>query len=271
MKHIPVREITVALAIALAVGAAHGQKPAVLFGVVKNLSNVRVAGVELTIANSELRTVSNDSGEYAFSAPPTGRVRVTARRVGFKPQEKGFKMDAGQSRQVDFELEGIPDVLDTVTVTGRGGNSRMADFWNRRMIGNGAFITRADIERRKPYRPSDLLRTVAGVTVLTGDMNEHPVIRMGRSGPGNITRRNVQSLAGDCRVNYYLDGNWVPAGTFHMDDISPSAIEAIEVYRGPAEVPAKFRQRETACGLIVIWTREPQAKEKPDVGLPLRV
>ena len=250
----------------LLAGATAGigaQKPTLLFGVVTNLSGLRVAGVELTIANSALRAVTNDSGEFAFDAPPTGRVRLTARRLGFKPLEKGFKIDPGESRRVDFELEGIPDVLDTVTVVGRGGNNRMAEFWNRRMVGNGAFITRDEIERRKPYRPSDLLRTVAGVRVNTGDMTDHPVIQMGRSVVGPVTRRANQMSAGECRVNYYLDGSWVAAGTFHIDDLSPSSIEAIEIYRGPAEVPAKFRQRETACGLIVIWTREPPPKEKP--------
>jgi hypothetical protein len=239
------------------------QKPTVLFGVVTNPSGVRIAGAELTISNSSLRVVTNDSGEFAFDAPPTGRVRVTAHRLGFKPLEKGFKLDVGESRRIDFELEGIPDILDTVTVVGRGGNNRMAEFWNRRMVGNGAFITRDDIDRRKPYRPSDLLRTVAGVRVNTGDMNDRPVIQMGRTGVALPARRNVPTLGAECRVNYYLDGNWMPSGTFHMDDLTPTSIEALEIYRGPAEVPARFRQRETACGLIVIWTREPPPKEKP--------
>ena len=44
--------------------------------------------------------------------------------------------------------------------------------------------------------------------------------------------------------------------------MTPGTIEAMEVYRGPAETPAKFRQREAACGLIVIWTREPPPRER---------
>jgi hypothetical protein len=263
VRHFSIRG---AAAMLLLCGAAAGltaQKPTTLFVVVTNLSGVRIAGVELTVANSTLHAVTNDSGEFMFGAPPTGRVRLTAHRLGFKPLEKGFKIDPGESRRVDFELEGIPDLLDTVTVVGRGGNGRMAEFWNRRIVGNGAVITRDEIERRKPYRPSDLLRTVAGVRVNTGDMTDHPVIQMGRSVVGPVTRRSTQMSASECRVNYYLDGSWVASGTFHIDDLSPTSIEAIEVYRGPAEVPAKFRQRETACGLIVIWTREPPPREKP--------
>jgi hypothetical protein len=208
--------------------------------------------------------VTNDSGQFLFDTPPTGRLRLTAHRIGFKPMEKGFKIDVGESKQVDFELEGVPEELDSVLVLARGGNNRMSDFWNRRMIGVGAFITHADIDRRKPYRPSDLLRTVNGVRVDTDNGDGRPVIRMGRTALGTRTFKNVQTLAADCRVTYYLDGHLMPAGTFHIDDLPAMSIEAIEIFRGPSEVPAAFHKAETACGVISIWSREPPPKEKPD-------
>jgi len=252
-----------ALFAALPLGA---QKTTILFGVVTNANGLPLKGVELLIANSALKVTTNDSGIYIFESPPTGRVRVTARRIGFKPIEKGFKVEPGENRQLDFSLEGIPEMLDSVRVmTQQGGTSRMAEFWNRRQLGIGAFITRADIERKKPYHATDLLRNVTGVRVI-GEDNAmgRPQITMGRTGIGMRNYRNAMSLAGDCRVNYYVDGSWVPAGTFHPDDISPVSIEAIEIYRGASEIPPKFRARETACGLIVIWTREPPARERPD-------
>lgn len=244
---------------------AAAQKKTVLFGVVTNLDGVRLSRVEVTIASRDLRMVTNDSGEFVFDAPPTGRVRLLVKRLGFKQQEKGFTLNEGESKQIDFELEGIPELLDSVVVLEKGGNGRMAEFWARREIGNGAFITRAEIQKRNPYRPSDMLRMLSGVRVSSnGSDADRPVISMGRTPIGTRTFRNVQTLAGDCKVSYYLDGNWVSPGTFHPDDLSPSTIEAIEVYRGPAEIPAKFRQRETACGLIVIWTREPPPKQRKD-------
>jgi len=251
-------------AVVAAASGALAQKPAVLFGVVTNLNGVRIAGVELVLANTNLHVVTNDSGEFLFDTPPTGRVRLTARRMGFRSEEKGFKIDAGESKKVDFELEGVPEQLDSVLVLGRGGFGRMADFWNRRMIGVGAFITHADIDRRKPTRPSDLLRTVNGVRVDTDNGDGRPVIRMGRIALGTRTLRNVQSLAADCRVTYYVDGHYVPPGTFHIDDMPTMALEAVEIFRGPAETPPAFRQRDTACGVISIWTREPPPKGTPD-------
>jgi hypothetical protein len=258
------RAVALASAVALAAAAAGVQKPTVLFGVVTNINGVRIKGVALTIANTTLQVVTNDSGEFVFATPLTGRVRLMARRLGFKPEEKGFKLDAGDSKRVDFELEGIAEQLDSILVLGRGGNGRMADFWNRRMIGVGAFITHADIERRKPYRPSDLLRTVNGVRVDTDNGNGRPVIRMGRTAIAMSPRRGSVTLAADCKVSYYLDGHFVPGGTFHIDDLPTMSIEAIEVFRGPSETPASFRQGETACGVISVWTREPPPREKAD-------
>ena len=245
---------------------ALGQKKTLLFGVVTNLDGVRLSRVEVSIAQTDLRMVTNDSGEFIFSAPPTGRVRLLVKRLGFKQQEKGFKLTEGDSKQVDFELEGIPELLDSVLVLEKGGKGKMAEFWARRSIGNGAFITRAEIQKRNPYRISDMLRMLSGVRVSTnGSDTERPVISMGRTPIGTRTLRNVQTLAGECKVSYYLDGNWVSPGSFHPDDMTPGTIEAMEVYRGPAEIPAKFRQRETACGLIVIWTREPPPRERGGV------
>ena len=250
-----------ATAVASAAGA---QKPPVLFGVVTNLNGVRLGGVELTVANTSLHAVTNDSGEYMFDQPPTGRVVVSAKRLGFKHQEKGFKLDLGATRKVNFELEAIPELLDSVLILGQGGTNRMAEFWARRAFGLGAFLTRSDIEHRASYRSSDLLRAIPGVRITSDNGIDRPVIQMGRAGIMGAVRRGNTGLAANCVVNYYVDGNWMPSNSFHIDDLSPTAIEAIEVYRGPAEIPAKFKQRETACGLLVIWTREPPPRDRSD-------
>ena len=87
---------------------------------------------------------------------------------------------------------------------------------------------------------------------------------MGRNPPSVGNRpTGVGRIGGICEVTYYIDGSYVPSGTFHMDDMSPTMVEAVEVYRGPSETPARFRQRDSACGIIAIWTREPPAKSKP--------
>ena len=239
-------------------------RTALLSGVVTNLSGLPLGKVEVIIVNTDLRAVTNDSGVYEFLAAPASRIRVIARRIGFEPEESRVTLEERKSRQLDFELKGIPELLDSVMVREAGGNGRMAEFWARRMNGNGAFITRDEIDRRRPHHASDLLRTVTGVKVTMGESGfERPFISMGR----NVVLRTGGrggSSGSDCRVSYYVDGSYVPSGTFHMDDMSPLAIEAVEVYRGPAETPAKLRQRDTACGVSLIWTRDPSRRPPGD-------
>ena len=53
----------------------------------------------------------------------------------------------------------------------------------------------------------------------------------------------------------------LPGGREVLLDRGALMLEAVEVYRGPAEIPVRFRQRETACGVIALWTREPPSKQ----------
>lgn len=251
------------------VGAAMAgaqQRPQLLYGAVTNLNGVPIPGVVITLENSPVRVVTNDSGVYIIESPPSGRVRLHAKRIGFREKDLGFKIDPGASKEVGFEMEGIATELDSVLVmTQQSGGNRMADFWNRRMLGIGAFITRAEIERRRPYLPTDLLKMVVGVSVFSDGGVNRPLITMGRSSGGFVNApRGTPNHPVDCRVNYYVDGMWMSPGTFHPDDIPAMAIEAMEIYRGASEIPITFRQFGTSCGLIVIWTREPPAKAPKD-------
>lgn len=259
------RVLACAAALCAGTSSARGQDVTRLYGVVTNLNGVPVARAEVIIEGTPYRATTNDSGVYRIEIAPVGRVHVIVRRVGFEPADERPTLRAGAGLQLDFELKGLPELLDSVMVREAGGNGRMADFWARRLIGVGAFITREDIDRRHPARSSDLLRMVTGVRVVAGESGfDRPFITMGRNAvTANRASRNGMTLGSDCRVAYYVDGSYVPAGTFHMDDISPLMLEAVEVYRGPAETPAKLRQRDTACGLIMLWTREPPPRQPP--------
>jgi hypothetical protein len=254
--------VVASVAGAQAPGADARKRDGVVSGVVTNLNGISLSKVEVFIVNTDLKTMTNDSGVFEFPSAPTGKVRLIARRIGFEPTERSVNLESNKQKQLDFELKAIPEMLDSVLVSDAGGMGRLGEFWSRRMTGNGAYITPADIERRRPQKPSDLLRSVTGVRVIMGDgALDHPVILMGRLPVlANARSTGIASRGADCRVTYYVDGNYVAPGTFHMDDMSASSLEAIEVYRGPAETPARFRQRDTACGVIVIWTRDPSRR-----------
>jgi hypothetical protein len=62
---------------------------------------------------------------------------------------------------------------------------------------------------------------------------------------------------GECQVQFWLDG--VPFQPLHegriSNEIPPSEIEAVEVYRSNAETPVQFRRQGSGCGTVLIWTR----------------
>lgn len=69
--------------------------------------------------------------------------------------------------------------------------------------------------------------------------------------------RGIPSLLegfNSCPVEYYIDG--VHSGMESMDNIIPTAIAGIEIYRGPSTTPAIFLGTgNRKCGVIAIWTK----------------
>lgn len=258
------RIVTAALAIMQVATSAGAQAPGaiIVFGVVRNAEGVAIPGAEVWMEGTDLRVASNDSGEFRLSGAASGHGKLMVRRIGFRPDSKRLTLAPGDTKQVKFVLEGMADELDAVVVMARdGSNGRMGEFWARRMTGLGVFMTRAEIDRRHPPQTSDLFRTVMGVRVVPSNSTGGTRLVTGRA--GSVGTGNARSAASSaCPMQYYVDGMFMAPGTFTVDDVPPADLEAIEIFRGPSEIPARFRQRETACGLVVIWTREPPPRTK---------
>lgn len=65
---------------------------------------------------------------------------------------------------------------------------------------------------------------------------------------------------GPCPPAVYVDRMYVgggmneePAGIDGL--VIPTEVEAVEVYEGPASLPAEFGGSRAGCGVVVIWTR----------------
>ncbi|MHB1312774.1 MAG: carboxypeptidase-like regulatory domain-containing protein [Gemmatimonadaceae bacterium] len=260
--------LAVVPAVLLGGASARAQDAAttMVFGTVRNASGVPISGADVWLEGTTVKAVSNDSGEFRIDHAPNGRQRVMVRRVGFRPDSRKVSLSPGDTRQVKFTLDGMLEELDAVIVTAQqGANGRMAGFWARRMVGVGVFITRADIDRRHPPQTSDLFHAVMGVKVISGAAAEPVRLATGRQAMTAV--RGANSAGSNiCPMQYYVDGMFMSPGTFSVDEIVPVQIEAIEIFRGPSEIPARFRQRETGCGLVVIWTREPPAKTREPTG-----
>ncbi|MGH7501791.1 MAG: TonB-dependent receptor plug domain-containing protein [Longimicrobiales bacterium] len=148
--------------------------------------------------------------------------------------------------------------LNALTISVEGGVPALdrVGFYERRRMGHGRFIERDDVVRRNPRRLSDLLQGMPGVRIVTDGWFSD--VRLRASG---LTGFNA-TPAMMCFPPVFLDGivvshgNAEPGDRYNVDSILPQDIEAIEVYTGPAQVPAKYGGANSACGIMLIWTRQ---------------
>jgi hypothetical protein len=79
-----------------------------------------------------------------------------------------------------------------------------------------------------------------------------------------LTRSGLNTISGiPCLPAIYLDGFQVQSSgdltgdrEFDLRTLLASHILAIEAFRGAAEVPAQYSGASSACGVIMIWTKD---------------
>jgi hypothetical protein len=236
------------------VGAQRSESRARLEGFVRDSSGVRIPDAGVAIAGeAATRSVSDDSGAFRVSGLSPGRTTFVARRLGFRPETLTVDVLDGRATRADFTLRpAVIQLAGQLVLADSVREFKMAAFNKRRGRGIGVFLTREDIEKHHSASVSELLRYVPGVTISQRMAGEPQPVHMQRS--SNPTNQ------ASCTVALYVDGNPYPNGS--VDDFPPGSLEGIEVYRSASEIPAEFRTRDSMCGLIALWTRDPEAARR---------
>jgi hypothetical protein len=200
--------------------------------------------------------VTAENGTFLFTGVQPGAATVLVRRIGFQADSVAVTLRAEGNTPLTLRLVTVPQALAPVVV--RSGPAvrpgPLADFYQRRSKGQGRFITRADIERRNPLYTSDLLRTVPGLSLSRGrGLNE------------------VRLRGAPCAPEVFVDGTPLGPAPLDFDAITPNTIEGIEIYSGAASVPVQFSRvfGRTACGTVLVWTREGEPRPKRKKGKPV--
>ncbi len=249
----PQHALTFALfAVALGSAAASAQDAATraLLITVRDSTGAGIAGAELRVEGSDTRGYTDEGGRFRLIRPtatPDAPTRVWVRRLGFRPATLDVP---GGAPAATITLVRALQELPAIVVRGRPRHytGRMAGFYERRDLGIGRFITRAEIERLHPLRTTDLFRRIPGVTIAST-----------RVIPQAIRFRGATS----CHPLVWLDGTPAAAAEFDLDALIPESIEGIEIYSGISEVPVQFRLwNADACGVVVVWSREGERRPK---------
>jgi hypothetical protein len=219
----------------------------VLAGRVREDSTGRpLAGVEVVVVGSDRRTLTDGSGRYVLNMLPDGRRQVLFRSVGFRPVQEWVVLGRVDTVWANPMLVAHTVQLDPIAVTAKPDAPRgigVEAFEERRARGMGVFFDSTEIRRYEHYRVRDFLQRV----------------------PGQV-RRPTPDGAGACVMSIYIDGVWMGGGgapgTAQSKappdlnrEIEMAQVQAIEVYRGAAEVPVEYGGTRGACGVVLVWTR----------------
>jgi outer membrane receptor for ferrienterochelin and colicin len=113
-------------------------------------------------------------------------------------------------------------------------------FYRRQAAGQGWFLTRSDPEVARSRTLSDVLRTVPGLKTL---------------GEAGAAQSVSARQPGRCPMAVYVDGAYTTIR--NVDELTLDHIQALEVYRGPSEVPLAYTAPtyEGTCGALLVWSR----------------
>jgi hypothetical protein len=214
-------------------------------GVVKDSGGIALSNVEVMVMRSG-RAVRTDSvGHFLLASIVAGHADIGFRRVAYEPVIVSLQIPLDDTTDVEVRLGGVTPLLPAVVINDHVERSRvLQEFESRRKTGAGYFVTRADIERRRPHALSDYMRIVPGVRIMMLDN-------------GRTALRFARNARASCPPQYFVDG--IPTSNFDIDEVLPGDVEGVELYAGSAGVPPQFNRfyGTTICGTILIWTRIP--------------
>lgn len=236
-----------------------------------------VAGARVNSLTAKRPPVIADSaGRFVLSGLQAGSHVIVTQAIGFRPDSTLMDFAPSETVVQDVTLRPQVNQLEEVRVAAaatRYVTGKMVGFEERRSQGIGQFIERATLEKYRTRRTSDILASTGkGVDVRRGRSKAWAVSgRATSSGKCAFCRdRPLEVLdpadlaAGAipaCYMDVWLDGTLVydsasrRAALFDLNSIDPDNIEAIEIYTGASQLPAKFNRTGGGCGAMVIWTR----------------
>lgn len=228
---------------------------------------VAAATVELLNPEGErlANTLTDDDGAFTFSTA-VGVYLLRVLRAGHIPsitpavQVTREAMIAHLTITVPAASSNDPYVLAPVVVEGEA-LVHLAEFYRRRAIGFGHFVTRNEFERWHPQEVTDIVRRMPSFLVLPNPTH-------GQTSPSGmldtreyrieVSSRSRGPTIPECPVELFLDGRYLGnTADVDVDAVLPvQALEAVETYSRPAQVPPEFNRTGSGCGVIALWTRQ---------------
>jgi len=229
----------------------HGRMTGTIDGIVSDSNLVPIHAAFVSIVGTPIRIGTGPNGRFRIVKVPVGQYLVIVKRVGYHPVSSTIEVSTADTVRLAYTLNPVTATeLSPVVVSEPESQSlRLKGFDERRKLGFGEFMTRAEIEKAASVYPTELMRHFLAINVSpnrNGAVTEYYALS---------TREGGNPQQGACPMQVYLDE--VPLETpFNLDLLPPPKdIYGIEVYSGAATIPPRFAGTNTGCGVILVWTK----------------
>jgi hypothetical protein len=224
--------------------AAGGQRPirGVIDGVVTDTNLVVLGSATVSLLGSGVRVSTGDNGRFRITGLRSGNYILTVNRIGYVPVAVAMALAEQDTLRPSIELRRVVTALDTMIVTSKTTSGRLQEFERRRALGEGHFITAAEIDKRGSILVADILRVVPSVVIA-------------EPRPGEKVAVSNRPSGRFCPFQLFLDGTPMPTST-NLDNLPPPKdLAGIEIYSGAATIPLQYKYGDVFCGVILLWTR----------------
>jgi hypothetical protein len=267
-----IRRLVVGL-LAFAAGEAAAQGK--LSGTVRDSAGAPISGAVLSVTGTSRHQATTDRrGAYSVTGIKAGTITVSVRRLGYAPYEGALTVYDGENR-LDAVLIAQPQSLDTMATREQQlwrEYPALREFEENRKLGLGQFVTRAELAKMQGGFVSQVFNQMRGLVVVRGArtatwlaskyMPNVGVCTTLEDGGEGITPPGAN--CNYCFPEVYLDNARISANLYapNIARFSPDQLQAIEVYQGPAEAPAKYSSTKTGCGIVVFHSRAVEIKAR---------
>lgn len=213
-------------------------------------------GAAVTLRRDGDVRISGADGTFEFVGVRTGAIDITVSLLGFAEAKGGVVLGGGQTLELEVRLSPEPIELEPIVVQAArlaidGG--MLEDVRRRAEGGWGTVLLREELElsRRTASRTTDILQQQVGVHV-GGQTERSRTLYLRTPGCGPMVYLDGVKLTHGPRGD---SGGTALESAQAVNLVHPMDIEAIEIYRGPGQIPGEFLDSNAQCGVILIWTR----------------
>lgn len=241
----------------------------VISGRIVDLVGSPIKEAEIVWQTDKRSVFSDAEGAFRLSVPIRDVTVVLVRKPGYRGQ--ALRMDLkGGSWSGNIVLIAGPQQLPDVEVSARyakpaeyAETDKYDDFFRRQKLGLGTFISREQIEKMNVFHTVEILRGIPGIFANVSDPSNPGTadIRMARCTEGQHLGKVMVYIDGQRLIDPWPDskssGGAYGQNTYNLalklQQIAPAAIEMVEIFRGPGQIPGEYHW--DGCAVIAIWTR----------------